>query len=101
MAEVNEIIAGQSAARARDARIRELLTELLLRDECRVDTADGELGLDACLPPVLVGDDRGHWHRSSIRIQRLDDAVILLGHEPAAHLTGARDFLVVRVQLFV
>jgi len=51
MAEVNEIIAGQSAARARDARIRELLTELLLRDECRVDRYDASYLDD--LPEIL------------------------------------------------
>jgi len=51
MAEVNERVSGQPAARPRVERIRELLTELLLRDECRVDRYDASYLDD--LPDIL------------------------------------------------
>jgi SAM-dependent methyltransferase len=51
MTEVNEMVSGQPAARPRDVRIRELLTDLLLRDECRVDRYDASYLDD--LPEIL------------------------------------------------
>src|SRR5215471_19030990 len=73
----------------------------LHRHQCLTHTANDELGLNRRLAPVLIGNDRGHGHRGSIRIQRLDDALVFLGHKPAAHLASARDFLIVGIPFFV
>src|SRR5215813_14619060 len=55
--------------------------------------------LDRRLPSILVGDDGGQLHLGAAAVEGVDYRGVLLRHEAAAHLAGARHLRVVGLEI--
>src|SRR5437773_7406101 len=69
------------------------------RGHLRVDVFHPHARLEGGLAAVLVGDGGRELHVVAARVERVDDRLVLLGHEASPHLAGARHLGVVGLEV--
>src|ERR1700676_5660509 len=70
-------------------------------DRHGLGVADLEVGLERALAAVLEGDLGRDLRALAARIERVDQRLESLADEAPAHLAGARELAVIRVELLV